>query len=174
VDGGWLRAAGAERQFVAAAREARSGAALNFTVREHGKAGAMIKKVGPTTILGTHRATCHCGAVVLELSLPDGIVDPCRCNCSICRRKGAIVASVPLTGLRVVKGAEILRLYQFNSMTAKHYFCSRCGIYTHHVRRSNPNEYGYNVGCLDGVDPFDLGQVPIHDGVHHPADRRAP
>jgi hypothetical protein len=138
------------------------------------KVGAMIKKVGPANILGKHRATCHCGAVVLELSLPDGIVNPCRCNCSICRRKGAIVASVPLSGLRVVEGAELLTLYQFNTMTAKHYFCSKCGIYTHHIRRSNPNQYSYNVGCLEGVDPFDLGEVPIHDGVYHPADRRAP
>jgi hypothetical protein len=147
---------------------------LNFTVREHDVGSAMIKKVGSTVILEKHRARCHCGAVVLELSLPNGIVDPHRCNCSICRRKGAVVASVPLTGLRVVEGAEVLRLYQFNTMTAKHYFCSRCGIYTHHRRRSNPNEYSYNVACLDGVDPFEMGEVPVSDGVHHSADRRAP
>jgi hypothetical protein len=134
----------------------------------------MIKKVGPTVIAEKHQATCHCGTVVLELSLPDGIVSPRRCNCSICRRKGAIVASVPLSGLRVVRGSEALRLYQFNTMTAEHFFCSNCGIYTHHRRRSNPNEYGYNVGCLDGVDPFDLEAVPVNDGVHHPADMRAP
>ena len=131
----------------------------------------MIKQVGATVILQKHRASCHCGAVVLELILPDGIVNPLRCNCSICRRKGAIVASVPLSGLRIIQGYDSLRLYQFNTMTAKHYFCSRCGIYTHHQRRSNPDEYSYNVGCLEGVNPFDLGQVPTYDGVHHPADR---
>jgi hypothetical protein len=47
----------------------------------------MIKIVGTTSILERHRATCHCGAVELELSLPDGIVDPRRCDCSMCRRK---------------------------------------------------------------------------------------
>jgi hypothetical protein len=130
----------------------------------------MIRKVGRTVIGETHRAACHCGQVVLELSLPDGIVSPRRCNCSICRRKGAIVASVPLSGLRVIKGQAVLRRYQFNTMTAEHYFCSNCGIYTHHRRRSNPAEYGYNVGCLEGVDPFDMGPVPTNDGVHHPAD----
>ncbi|EKO3375779.1 GFA family protein [Vibrio fluvialis] len=117
----------------------------------------MIKQVGPTVIREKHRATCHCGAVELELSLPDGIVDPRRCDCSICRRKGAIVASVTLDAIRIVKGQEALRLYQFNTQTAKHYFCSVCGIYTHHQRRSNPHQYGYNVGCLEGVNPFDLG-----------------
>jgi hypothetical protein len=133
----------------------------------------MIKQVGSTPILERHRAICHCGAVELELSLPDGIVNPRRCDCSMCRRKGAIVASVPLAGIRVVKGSDVLRLYQFNTKTAKHYFCSVCGIYTHHQRRSNPQEYGYNVGCLEGVNPFELGPVPTNDGVNHPADRRA-
>jgi hypothetical protein len=131
----------------------------------------MIKRVGPTEILAKHRAICHCGSVVLELDLPNGIVDPRRCDCSICRRKGAISASVPLSGLRVLKGADVLTLYQFNTNTAKHYFCSVCGIYTHHQRRSNPKQYGFNVGCLEGVNPFDLGEVSTFDGVNHPSDR---
>lgn len=131
----------------------------------------MIKKVGATEIRPKHKATCHCGAVELELTLPDGIVDPRRCDCSICRRKGAIVASVPLSGIRIVRGADVLKLYQFNTRIAKHFFCSICGIYTHHQRRSNPEQYGFNVGCLEGVNPFDLGEVPTSDGVNHPADR---
>jgi hypothetical protein len=131
----------------------------------------MIKTVGATEIGPKHRLSCHCGAVVLELDLPDGIVDPRRCDCSMCRRKGSVVASVPLAGVKVVQGAESLKLYQFNTGTAKHFFCSHCGIYTHHQRRSNPEQYGYNVGCLEGVNPFDLGAVPTNDGVNHPADR---
>jgi len=131
----------------------------------------MIKRVGATEILPKHRASCHCGSVVLELALPEGIVDPRRCDCSICRRKGAIAASVPLSGLSVKKGAEVLTLYQFNTKSAKHFFCSVCGIYTHHQRRSNPDQYGYNVACLEGVNPFDLGEVVTLDGVNHPSDR---
>lgn len=131
----------------------------------------MLKQVGGVAVQPRHRARCHCGAVELELDLPDGIVDPRRCDCSICRRKGAVVASVPLRGIRVVKGADALKLYQFNTHTAKHYFCSNCGIYTHHQRRSNPEEYGFNVGCLEGINPFDIPDVPTHDGVNHPADR---
>jgi hypothetical protein len=131
----------------------------------------MIKSIGEMQIKPQHRLSCHCGAVVLELDLPDGIVNPRRCDCSMCRRRGAIVASVSLAGLRVVQGEESLRLYQFNTHTAKHYFCYRCGIYTHHQRRSKPNEYGYNVGCLEGINPFKLGPVPTLDGVNHPADR---
>lgn len=118
-----------------------------------------------------HRACCHCGAVRFEVDLPNGLVDPRRCNCSMCRRRGAIAASVPLDGLRIVAGEQYLTLYQFNTMTARHYFCSRCGIYTHHRRRSDPAEYGFNIACLDGVDPFLLGEVAVSDGVNHPSDR---
>lgn len=125
----------------------------------------MIKQVGATVIQDKHKASCHCGAVELELNLPNGIEDLRRCDCSICRRKGAIMASVALSGIRIVKGQDVLRLYQFNTMTAKHYFCPVCGIYTHHQRRSRPEQYGYNVGCLEGVNPFDLGDIPTNDGV---------
>ncbi|WEM41128.1 GFA family protein [Photobacterium sp. DA100] len=131
----------------------------------------MIKSVGETVIQSKHRATCHCGAVELELSLPNGIENPRRCDCSICRRKGAIVGSVKLDGIRIIKGQNVLKLYQFNTHTSKHYFCSECGIYTHHQRRSKPEEYGYNIGCLEGVNPFELGDVVTNDGVNHPADR---
>ncbi|WP_237055080.1 GFA family protein [Microbulbifer sediminum] len=131
----------------------------------------MIKSVGNTPIGPVHMARCHCGAVELELQLPEGLVNPRRCDCSLCRRRGAIMASVPLAGIRVRKGAADLRLYQFNTRTAKHYFCGRCGVYTHHQRRSSPEEYGFNVGCLDGVNPAALDEVPTNDGVNHPADR---
>jgi hypothetical protein len=132
-----------------------------------------LKTVGDTVIRARHRATCHCGAVELLLDLPDGVVGPRRCDCSYCRRRGTIVASVPLAGLHVVKGAGQLRVYEFNTHTAKHYFCSICGIHTHHQRRSDPGLYGYNVGCLEGVNPFDIPDVPTNDGVNHPADRKA-
>jgi hypothetical protein len=89
----------------------------------------------------------------------------------MCRRRGAIVSSVTLDGINIIKGENFLTLYQFNTKTAKHYFCSKCGIYTHHQRRSNPNQYGFNVACLEGIDPYDLGEIPTLDGVNHPADR---
>lgn len=130
-----------------------------------------LKEVAGVAIQTHHKASCHCGAVVLDLHLPDGLVNLRRCNCSMCRRRGAVVASVPLAGIRIVQGAEQLRLYQFNTHTAKHYFCSVCGIYTHHQRRSKPDEYGVNVGCLEGIDPLAIADVPSLDGVNHPADR---
>lgn len=136
------------------------------------KPTAAVRKVGNTVIQAKHRASCHCGGVVLELELPEGIVDARRCTCSMCRRKGAAMGGVPMQGLRVVQGEELLSVYRFNTRTAEHFFCSRCGIYTHHRRRSKPDQYGYNIGCLEGVDPNLLQDVPVNDGVNHPADRK--
>ncbi|MCL1039352.1 GFA family protein [Shewanella submarina] len=118
-----------------------------------------------------HQGQCHCGSVRFSVRLPNGLIDPRRCNCSMCRRRGAIVASVELADLTIEQGEEFLSLYQFNTNTAKHYFCSRCGIYTHHQRRSNPKLYAINIACLDGVDPFVLKNVPVLDGEDHPSDQ---
>jgi hypothetical protein len=113
---------------------------------------------------------CHCGTVRFRVRLMDGLRAPRRCNCSLCRMRGAVAVSAKAGDLEVTSGAEALTLYQFNTGTAKHYFCSRCGIYTHHQRRSDPSQLGVNVACLDGVSPFDFPQVPVFDGVHHPSD----
>ena len=119
----------------------------------------------------SRKLTCHCGAVELEVDLLDGLNTARRCDCSFCRRRGAIAATAPLDGVRVVKGQEALRLYTWGTHTAQHFFCGTCGIYTHHRRRSNPNEYGVNVGALEGINPADLGEVEWTDGVNHPSDR---
>ena len=118
-----------------------------------------------------HRLTCHCGAVELAVTLSDGLNSKRRCDCSFCRRRGAVAVSARLDGIRIVRGEDALSLYQFNTGAAKHYFCRHCGIYTHHQRRSNPNEYGVNAGALEGVNPRDLDPVPWNDGVNHPSDR---
>jgi len=119
----------------------------------------------------THRATCHCGKVELEISLPKGLLDLRRCDCSMCRRRGAVVASVELSDIKIVKGEEQISEYQFNSKTARHFFCPTCGIYTHHQRRSNPTQYGINIACLEGVNPLKLDDIPTFDGVNHPSDK---
>ncbi|MGL4475073.1 MAG: GFA family protein [Shewanella sp.] len=131
-----------------------------------------LTEVDGVMINAKHTATCHCGSVEFELDLPEGLVDLRRCDCSLCRRRGAIAASIPLSAIKIIKGAQLLTLYQFNTHTAKHYFCRKCGIYTHHQRRSNPTQYGFNVGCLEGINPLKIPNIPTYDGVNHPADSK--
>ena len=84
--------------------------------------------------------------------------------------RGAVAVSARLGDIHILQGKDALTLYQFNTKEAKHYFCSKCGIYTHHQRRSNPEEYGINVACLEGCSPFDFDSVVVYDGVNHPWD----
>jgi len=121
----------------------------------------------------TSRGSCHCGAVQFRVELSDGLRSARRCNCSYCRMRGAVAVSAPLSGIVIEQGEDALTVYQFNTRTAKHFFCSKCGIYTFHQRRSNPSQYGVNVACLEGISPFDFAEVPVFDGVNHPADRAA-
>lgn len=113
---------------------------------------------------------CHCGAVRFEVTLPDRFNSVRRCNCSYCRMRGAIAVSAEMDDVRFLEGESELTSYRFNTKTAEHFFCSRCGIYTHHQRRSDPTQYGVNVSCLEGVSPFDFLEVCVTDGVHHPND----
>ena len=117
------------------------------------------------------RLTCHCGAIEAEINVTDKLEKVLRCNCSICKRKGAIMSLVKNIDFKILKGEDKLSLYQFHTKVAKHYFCSICGIYTHHNPRSNPSMTGFNLGCVEDTDTLDLKDVQIIDGKNHPLDK---
>ena len=121
-----------------------------------------------------HAGQCHCGAVRFEATLGDGFSSIRRCTCSYCRMRGAVVVMAEVGGVRILRGEDALTSYRFHTETAQHFFCSRCGIYTHHQRRSDPRQHAVNVACLDGVSPFDFPEVPVVDGVNHASDTGKP
>lgn len=122
--------------------------------------------------MGVWSGSCHCGAVRFHVDAE--IEELTRCDCSLCRRKGALMAKVPEAGLTVEAGEENLTLYQWNTGVARHWFCRTCGIYPFHRKRSAPDSYGVNVGCLED---FDMSAYPyrLADGQTmsvRPADAR--
>jgi len=114
---------------------------------------------------------CHCGSIEAEINI-DKIEKFLRCNCSICKRKGAIMSMVKNEDFKIIKGKDIISIYKFHTKVAKHYFCSNCGIYTHHHPRSNPAMTGFNIGCIDELNSFQLDDVPVNDGNNHPLDKK--
>ncbi len=104
----------------------------------------------------THQGSCHCGAVRFEITAD--LKEFTKCDCSLCRKKNAVVAKVHESGFKLLAGEDRLALYQWNLRIAKHYFCKVCGIYTFHRMRSAPDSYGINVNCLDDAD---LSHVPV-------------
>lgn len=120
----------------------------------------------PVTLNGS----CHCGAVKFTAQLPFGLSSARRCTCSICRMRGAVAVTSTHDGFKILEGEDQLATYRFNTRVAEHHFCRNCGIYTHHKRRSNPDQLGVNVACLEGLSPFDFHEVIVYDGQRHPGD----
>ncbi|MGZ2411269.1 hypothetical protein ACUXST_000666 [Sphingomonas sp. F9_3S_D5_B_2] len=84
--------------------------------------------------------------------------------------RGAVAVTSTPADFQLRQGADELATYRFNTRVAEHHFCSICGIYTHHKRRSNPDQLGVNVACLEGVSPFDFPEVVVNDGERHSSD----
>jgi hypothetical protein len=119
------------------------------------------------------KLTCHCGSIEAEISVSiNELVKIVKCNCSICKRKSATMGMVKNEEFKITKGEDKLKLYQFHTKVAKHYFCSECGIYTHHNPRSAPTMTGFNLGCVDEVDVANLKDITLIDGQNHPMDQK--
>jgi len=96
----------------------------------------------------THRGGCHCGAVRFEVNAA-AAPQVLRCNCSMCRLSGFEHLIVAAADFRLLQGQPWLTTYTFNTGVAKHLFCSRCGVKSFYVPRSNPDGYSVNLRCLD-------------------------
>ena len=112
-----------------------------------------------------HKGSCHCGAIQLEFTGPD-IIDGVRCNCSLCLRKGAIMATftTPAEAMSITAEPDALKVYRFGTEKARHYFCGICGIYPFHTLMSRPGHYRVNLGCVEGVDASKL-PFTVFDGA---------
>jgi hypothetical protein len=100
------------------------------------------------TTMIKHTGGCHCGRVRFEVLAP-AEAEVSECNCSICSRTGHQHLIVPAARFKLVSGADVLTTYQFNTRTAKHLFCSVCGVKSFYVPRSHPDGFSVNARCLD-------------------------
>jgi hypothetical protein len=117
-----------------------------------------------------YRGSCHCSRVSFEVTANlDYVVE---CNCSICRRRGALWHGAKESDLRILSGEADLTLYQFGTNTAKHYFCRHCGIHPFVRPRLDPTRWAFNVLCVDGVDAKSL-PVRQFDGENWEAAAKA-
>lgn len=108
----------------------------------------------------TYRGSCHCGAVQFEITTD--FPELTMCDCSLCRKKNALMVKVHESRFTLLAGAEQLAEYQFHTHTARHFFCKVCGIYPFHRKRVTPDHFGINVFCLDDFDP---AGIPVRQAV---------
>jgi hypothetical protein len=98
-----------------------------------------------------HTGSCHCGTV--RFAITSDFPELTMCDCSICRRKNALMVKVHESKFELLAGEESLTEYQFHTRTARHFFCKVCGIYPFHRKRVTPDFVGVNVFCLDDFEP---------------------
>ena len=112
-----------------------------------------------------HKGSCHCGAIRFEFSGPE-ITDGVRCNCSLCKRKGVMMATFTITAdeLSIISEEGVLAAYQFGTGAAQHFFCRRCGIYPFHTLMSKPDHYRVNTGCIEAAKSSSL-PFTVFDGA---------
>jgi hypothetical protein len=108
----------------------------------------------------TYQGSCHCGKVRFEI---DADLDHVRsCDCSLCRKRGALNHRVEDSCFRLLTPFEELSVYQWHTRTATDYFCPACGIHPFRRPRTAPQLWAVNVRCLEGVDLPALAVVQIH------------
>jgi hypothetical protein len=96
---------------------------------------------------------CHCGAVRYRVTVRSR--DAVECNCSVCAKKGYLHLIVAEEDFELLR-ADAITTYTFGTHTAKHHFCSRCGVHSYYRPRSHPERVDVNIRCLDGVEPSDF------------------
>lgn len=95
--------------------------------------------------------SCHCGQI--KFTIRSDFIELTTCDCSICSLKNALMVKVHESDFTLLQGEDTLSEYQFHTNTARHFFCSKCGIYPFHRKRVTPDNLGINVFCLQGFDP---------------------
>jgi hypothetical protein len=114
-------------------------------------------------MMETYEGGCHCGQV--RFRVRGDLANVAECNCSICTMKGFLHLIVPRERFELLRGAEAITTYAFNTGVAKHTFCRHCGIHSFYTPRSAPDGISVNVRCLDGVD-IDAIRANPFDGRH--------
>ena len=111
--------------------------------------------------LVTHTGGCHCGRVRFEIAAPRRI-RVSECNCSICSKSGYLHLIVPAERFNLLTGREALTTYTFNTGTARHLFCSACGVKSFYVPRSHPDGYSVNARCIDSNTIDEMTVTPLN------------
>jgi hypothetical protein len=110
------------------------------------------------------RATCHCGDVQIEVSeMPDSLT---QCNCSICRRYGALWAYFTIDSATVTHAKHATSVYIWNDKDIEFVHCKTCGCLTHYEDTDKTGSYrvAVNARMMDPLIIEEIG-IRVFDGA---------
>jgi hypothetical protein len=98
------------------------------------------------------RGSCHCGKITF--SLDDEPTEAIECNCSICRRRGSVLAASTLDKFHLETARDDIAVYTFGKHIIRHQFCKTCGC-APFAEGTGPDGEAMvviNLRCAEGVD----------------------
>lgn len=103
------------------------------------------------------KGSCHCGAVTFEVAKPAFAVS---CNCSICRRYGAIWTHCPPNDGVILTGADHVSSYSWGDHMIDFNACKTCGCITHWSPGAKADQQRIALN-LKMAEPSDIADIPI-------------
>jgi hypothetical protein len=107
--------------------------------------------------------TCHCGAVSITLQAPPSYMNDC--NCSLCRKAGAVWGYYQSREVAVAGATRAYRRKDNPDPAVDLHFCALCGSTTHWMltpafvaTAPDPQRMGVNMRLFDSED---LGGVEL-------------
>lgn len=113
-----------------------------------------------------HQGSCHCGKIAFEVEGEfETAID---CNCSLCRRRGSLLAFVEAPAFTLKTSEADLQTYTFNSHKLQHHFCGTCGIapFSEGTRPDGTPTRAINLRCIPDID-LDGLKIRKWDGAKH-------
>ncbi len=106
-----------------------------------------------------YSGSCHCGA--LHYTCDTDPAQVMTCNCSICRRKGAVLHFVSPSQVHLTADPQALGIYRFNKHIIAHHFCKR--LRHRHLGRRSPQPDGSRSIAINlrSAD-LDFAALPTH------------
>jgi hypothetical protein len=118
----------------------------------------------PTTPM---RLSCHCGQVACRIeAAPSAAIE---CNCSICRRKGAVLVAIAPEQFHLETACDALAVYTFGRHVIRHQFCKTCDCapFGEGIGPDGQAMVAINLRCAEGLDLAKL-TITEFDGASLP------
>ena len=117
--------------------------------------------------MDSFKGSCHCKKVTFSFISSNILEEVYKCNCTLCVKKSIIMKSIHKSAFVLESSSDFLGEYMWNKRIAKHYFCNECGVYTHHIRRRDPEQISVNLMCVDDILIPENTVINLIDGSSH-------
>jgi hypothetical protein len=110
------------------------------------------------------RGSCHCGKIAYTLDAVP--TEANRVHCSICRRKGAVLAAFPPDKFHLETARDDIAVYTFGKHAIRHQFCRTCGCapFADGTGPDGEAMVVVNLRCAENLDPSTIG-ITQFDGA---------